>query len=218
MRIYIRLTKNEEIVPYEHNAVLTGILNKWLNDSDIHDSLSLYSFSGLRKGLTSKKGLDFPEGGEWFVSIYDSHILLKVLKRIQENADFAYGMKVKEVTLCEYPAFGYEWRFRLATPILIKRTVGNKCVHYIYQNEGSNELMTETLKRKMKSVGLDDSSVSVMFDKTYVRAKVKLMSYKGIKNKVNWCPVRISGTPESIRFAWDVGIGNSTGIGFGTLL
>lgn len=218
MRIYIRLSRNDQVVPYQHNAVLTGILNSWLRDVNIHDSISLYSFSGLRKGVATKNGLDFPEGGEWFVSIYDSTILLKVINQIQKNPDLFYGMKVKEIILCEYPDFGVERRFLLATPVLIKRMENNKCKHYVYFDEHADEMMTDTLKRKMSSIGLNDTPVDVKFDKDYDKSKVKLVSYKNINNKVSWCPVIIKGSPDCLRFAWDVGVGNSTGIGFGALL
>ena len=39
----------------------------------------------------------------------------------------------------------------------------------------------------------------------------------GIKNKASICPVIVKGTSEQIAFAWNVGVGNSTGIGFGAL-
>lgn len=218
MRIYIKLSKNNQIVPYEHLSVLTGVLNKWISDEVIHDTLSLYSFSGLRKGVASQGGLDFPKGGEWFVGIYDSKLLYKVISRIKESSDIAYGMRVKEVVLCDYPVFGSENRFMLATPILVKRIDGRKCIHYTYHDENTDDMMTDTLKRKMRSVGLDDASVSVKFDKDYAKPRVKLVSYKGIKNRVSLCPVIIKGTSDCLRFAWDVGIGNSTGIGFGALM
>jgi CRISPR-associated endoribonuclease Cas6 len=218
MRIYIRLTKNDQIVPYEHLSVLTGVLNKWISDREIHDSLSLYSFSGLRKGVATKDGLVFPNGGEWFIGAYDSKMLLKIISQIKEYPDIAFGMKVKEVILCEYPVFGSEKKFMLATPILIKRFDGEKSIHFTYCDEDANNMMTDTLKRKMRFIGLDETSVNVRFDKNYNKSKVKLVSYKGIKNRVSLCPVIITGSSECVKFAWDVGIGNSTGIGFGALL
>jgi CRISPR-associated endoribonuclease Cas6 len=44
-----------------------------------------------------------------------------------------------------------------------------------------------------------------------------MIIYKGIANKANWCPVIIKGRPETKLFAWNVGLGNSTGIGFGAI-
>jgi hypothetical protein len=41
--------------------------------------------------------------------------------------------------------------------------------------------------------------------------------YRNISMRVNKCPVIIKGRPETKSFAWNVGIGNSTGIGLGAI-
>ncbi len=218
MRIYLKLSKSHELVPFEHSSTLTGILNKWINDVKIHDSLSLYSFSGLKGGVANKIGIDFPQGGEWFISAYDQQLIAKIIRQIKLDPHFLYGMKVKEVIICDEPRFSEKERFLLATPIFIKRTVDKKSVHYLYTDDKSDELMTETMQTKLKKAGLSDDSCEITFDRSYQKSKIKLVSYKSIKNKVNWCPIIIKAKPETIQFAWDVGVGNSTGIGFGAIL
>ncbi|NTV46140.1 MAG: CRISPR-associated endoribonuclease Cas6 [Chlorobiales bacterium] len=218
MRIYIELTNNHQPVPFEHNSILAGTFHKWVNDAQIHDALSMYSFSGLRGGVANKNSLDFPKGAKWFISSYDSQLLMKMIKQIQVNPDVGYGMTVKEIVVCENPVFPSQQRFMLATPVFIKRTVDKKCVHYLYSDNESDRLMTETMKTKLTAAGISDDSLRILFDRSYENPKVKLISYKGIRNRVNWCPVIISGRPETIAFAWNVGVGNSTGIGFGALI
>ena len=44
-----------------------------------------------------------------------------------------------------------------------------------------------------------------------------MVTYNGIKNRASLVPIVIEGTTEQITFAWSVGLGNSTGIGFGAL-
>ncbi len=80
-----------------------------------------------------------------------------------------------------------------------------------------SDLLTETLKRKLKIAGLPDDKINVSFQSDYSGAKTKIIYYNNIGNKVNICPVIIEGTPEQIAFAWNVGVGNSTSIGFGAL-
>jgi CRISPR-associated endoribonuclease Cas6 len=218
MRIHLKLTKNKQPVPFEYNAILAGIFHKWINDTDIHDNLSLYSFSGLRGGGVNKGELDFPKGGEWFISAYNSEIVGKIIRNIKKSSELAYGMKVKEIIICETPKFSCKEKFMLATPVFIKRTINNKSIHYLYSDLNADELMTETMKKKLNVIGVSDDSLQILFDRQYEKSKVKLISYKGIKNKVNWCPVIMHGKPETIEFAWNVGIGNSTGIGFGALI
>ena len=59
--------------------------------------------------------------------------------------------------------------------------------------------------------------LDISFDLTYAKKKIKFINYRGIRNKANLCPVYIKGKPETKAFAWNVGIGNSTGIGFGSI-
>jgi CRISPR-associated endoribonuclease Cas6 len=218
MRIYLKLSSNFESVPFEHNAILTGILNRWISDAKIHDNLSLYSFSGLRGGIANKDSLNFPQGGEWFISAYDSRLILKIIQQIKIHPYLAFGMMVKEIMVFKTPIFTTIERFKLATPVFIKRTVGRKCIHYLFNNYESDHLLTETMKNKLDYVGIHDELICISFDRSYKNPKTKLISYKGINNRVNWCPIIIKGKPETIAFAWQVGIGNSTGIGFGSLI
>ena len=70
----------------------------------------------------------------------------------------------------------------------------------------------------MEVAGLPiDESLKIYFDQNYINKKIKYIDYRGVRNKANMCPVFIKGKPETKAFAWNVGIGNSTGIGFGAI-
>ena len=70
----------------------------------------------------------------------------------------------------------------------------------------------------MREAGLEeDETLDIKFDTSYNRKRFKLIHYRGIGNKANLCPVIIKAKPETKLFAWTVGIGNCTGIGFGAI-
>jgi CRISPR-associated endoribonuclease Cas6 len=69
----------------------------------------------------------------------------------------------------------------------------------------------------MAEVGLEDDTLEISFDKAYHKAGSKMVNYNGTMNKCSWCPVIIKGKPETKLFAWNVGLGNSTGIGLGAI-
>ncbi|HYG37289.1 MAG TPA: CRISPR-associated endoribonuclease Cas6 [Cytophagales bacterium] len=96
--------------------------------------------------------------------------------------------------------------------------MGEKEKHYLFDDEGADQLLTETLCTKLKTAGLEDTSLQILFDRSYPLAKRKKVTYKGIGNITSICPVIIKGKPETIAFAWNVGLGNSTGIGLGSLI
>ena len=89
---------------------------------------------------------------------------------------------------------------------------------YTFNDEEANGLMVHTLHHKMELAGLPyDESLDIRFDLDYQNKKTKMLKYRGIYNRANLCPVIIEGKPETKAFAWNVGIGNSTGIGFGSI-
>jgi CRISPR-associated endoribonuclease Cas6 len=70
----------------------------------------------------------------------------------------------------------------------------------------------------MKIAGLpEDESLKIRFDISSGNKRTKVIDYRGIKNRVNLCPVIMEGKSETKAFAWNVGLGNSTGIGFGAI-
>lgn len=218
MRIYLTLSKNTTLVPFDYPVNLVGALHKWLGQNELHDLVSLYSFSWLQRGkAVGERGLDFPNGSLWFISAYDPELIKRIISGILNDPEIAFGMRVLEVTLRETPAFSSGTRFFLGSPVLVKRSIEHRQRHYLYTEPETDALLTETLQRKLARAGLPAEGVVVRFDRRHPGAKTKVSTYQQIKNKVNYCPVIIEGSPEQIGFAWDVGVGNSTGIGFGSL-
>ena len=55
MRLHLKLTPNTEPIPFNYQHQLTGTLHKWLGQNDLHDKISLYSFSWLRGSKANGK-------------------------------------------------------------------------------------------------------------------------------------------------------------------
>lgn len=217
MRIHLTLTRNQSLVPYDHLPVLVGTLHKWLGQNEWHNQLSFHSFSWLRRGSTGNNGLLFRSGAEWFISSYHREFMKRLIAGIQNDPKINYGLTVTSITVQEDPTFAESHTFTVASPVLIKRTQGQRIKHYVFSDNQSGDLLTETLMTKLNKAGLNSAGVRIAFDQSYSRPKTKLVNYNGIQNRASFCPVTVQGTPEQIAFAWNVGIGNSTGIGFGAL-
>ena len=128
------------------------------------------------------------------------------------------GMVVEDVTIEEDPDLTYQEHFNIASPILIKRPSESGTTEYLFDNPDCGKLMEETLRTKMKITGLpDDETLHIEFDLSYAKKKTKLVWYGDISNRANICPVIIQGTNLTKQFAWNVGLGNCTGIGFGSI-
>lgn len=217
MRLHFKLSKNEQTVPFDYQHFLIGAFHKWIGWNEIHDEISLYSLSWLQDGTMVKNGFDFPNGARWFISFWDEEIGKQLIMNAMKEPSICCGMNVKEIQIQETPKFGSHERFMVSSPIFIRKYDENKkAVHLTYKSEKVDDYLNETLKRKLEKAELK-LKLNVSFDKNYHSPKTKLVRINGINNRASFCPVILDGEPEAIQFAWNVGIGHSTGSGFGAL-
>jgi CRISPR-associated endoribonuclease Cas6 len=216
MRIIIKTTKNNEVIPFNYQPLLVGCIHKWLgNNNAQHGSTPLHSFSWIKGTTKVKGGLSISSTGSLFISAHSEQTIKKIIEGIQHTPDMFCGMVVRELIIKNTPNFNLKERFELGSPIYLKNREDGQFV--FFDNTLSNEMLTKSLERKLELAGLDAANVKVYFDKEYQNPKVKGINYKGIINKGSICPVIVEGTQEQISFAWNVGLGNCTGIGFGSL-
>ena len=220
MRIYLHLTPNAEPVPFDYQQSLVGAFHKWLGENELHDDISLYSLSWLEGGRMrqDRQGLEFRRGAGFFISSPLQTLHQNAVAGIFKDQYIRWGMKVAEVRMNPTPEFGNEQRFLVQSPILIKRarTDDPHQQYYFYDDPESGKYMTETLQKKLSRFNLS-ADVSVEFDRIFARPQIKKTTFNNIDIKASICPVIVKGDPQAVRFAWDVGVGNSTGIGFGAL-
>lgn len=218
MRLYLQITESAQTVPFNYQHYLTGALHKWIGQkNEVHDKTSLYSFSWLQQVNSNSHGIKTTDRSYFFISAFDDMLLKKILYGIRQDPVIGFGIKVSGVQITAPPAFSSKEVFHTASPIFIKRKLDDNEKHIEYTDPNANQYLTEALQKKLAIAGLQNDSIRIAFDKTYPTPRTKIIKYKEIGNRVNICPVIIEGTPEQIEFAWHVGVGNSTGIGFGAL-
>jgi CRISPR/Cas system endoribonuclease Cas6 (RAMP superfamily) len=91
--------------------------------------------------------------------------------------------------------------------------------HLLHDNPEVDSTLTRTLRTKLRVAGFDERHLDVIagFDRSYPKPYSKVVQYKGLEFKASVCPVIVAGTPEAVRFAYDVGIGELTGCCLGFL-
>lgn len=217
MRIHLKIETTNEVVPFNHQPLLTGTIHKWLGWNNEHGEISLYSFSQLQGGKATPKGLMFERRTSFFISCHNSDLIKKLIGGIQADSTLFHGLTVLEIIIQEDPNLSDRELFFVASPVFIKRRNGERVDHIIYNDPRANACLKETLLSKMEKAGLTDDSLQIRFEVDYPKAGTKKITYNGVQNRANWCPVVIEGKPETKLFAWNVGLGNSTGIGFGAI-
>jgi len=220
MRLNLYLTA-EQSLPFEHLTALKGAFHRWLgHNDDLHNGLSLYSLSWLRGGRVGRGELWFRDGAHWSISAHDPHVIHTLVGAVIREPDLGLGLRVRDAQLLAPPSFqdGEQW-FRVLSPVFVKWETekGQPADHLTYADPRADELLTTTLRHKLRQAGLADTGAAVRFDRAYTGAKTKLFRYKKVQCRASQCPVIVTGTAEQIRFAWCVGVGNSTGLGCGAL-
>src|SRR5690606_32697176 len=115
------------------------------------------------------------------------------------------------------PEFGEKRKFLVQSPVLLKRTREDGGQQFYFPSDNqANGLLTETMRNKLSKAG-KSLQIDVKFDPEYRNPKTKKIIYNKIDIIGTLCPVILEGDPEAVSFAWDVGVGNSTGIGFGAV-
>jgi len=217
MRLHFSLSANNKTIPFDYQHNLISTFHRWMGWNTIHDEISLYSLSWLKGRHKIKDGFNFPDGASWFISFWNEDIGRQLIINAMKDSEIGFGMKVKEIQIQETPEFSSKERFIVSSPILIRKYDQNgNAKHLTYKDEDTEKYLTETLKRKLAFTNLN-YDVKVYFDKNYPKPKTKLVKINSIENRANFCPVIIEGHSEAIKFAWNVGIGHSTGCGFGAL-
>lgn len=218
MRIHLRTTPNARPVPFDYQQKQVGTIHKWIGNNSIHDKISLYSFSWLNGGRMIDNALQFRNGATMFISFYDERIVKQVIKAILDDPEMFCGLTVSDITIDNDPLLSNRELFYCASPIFIKRKLADGNIkQFNYDDAEANQYLKETLLSKMAEAGLEDDSLNIQFDTSFSKKKLKLVRYHGIGNKASLCPVIIKAKPETKLFAWNVGIGNCTGIGFGAI-
>jgi CRISPR-associated endoribonuclease Cas6 len=217
MRVLLNIRTSNQIIPFDHQPLLTGTIHKWLGFNDEHGKVSLYSFSRLEGGKALKSGIRFERETSFFFSAHDADLTKKLVSGIMADPSMFGGLQVSGIVLQEDPDLSERELFSVGSPIFIKRREGLKVDHILFNDPRADLCLKETLLTKMIEAGIADDTLEIQFDTTYRKAGTKKITYNGVENRASWCPVIIKGKPETKLFAWNVGLGNSTGVGFGAI-
>ena len=221
MRLNLYLEASAAL-PFDHLPVLKSAFHRWAGHNEVlHDGLSLYSLSWLRGGRAGRGSIHFRDGAHWAISAHDPTLIHEIISGVVRDPDLGLGLRVREARIQTLPDFQPgEQGFRVLSPVFIKwdTEIGKPADHLTYlDGDRANQVLTDTLRRKLRQAGLDDTGAAVRFDRAYPGAKTKLFQYKAVQCRASQCPVIVTGTAEQIKFAWCVGVGHSTGLGCGAL-
>lgn len=230
MKLKIEFTANTEPVPFTYLSNLNGYLHRILGEfNEYHDDISIYSTSFLHgsKISNNKKFLKFPYGAQWYISSPDKNFIFDFINNVYKYTSFAFGMELSSVEIIKPELIneGDYYIFNTMSPILLKQRDFNlnRNIYYTYEDDvnKTSDLMKSMILKKASKCGLNinENDFDISFNYKYENKKIKWITVKTVNNKTSVCPIFVKTTkPEIAEFICSVGVGHSTGSGFGFLL
>ena len=226
MRIRINFTKNTVGVPINNQHLLNTYIHlKCLGyGNEYHNAHSNYSISGLCGGRMNpdKETLNFENGAFIVATTEDTTFLGKFVSGVVSNPIFTHGMSfcgieyITDSDLCN----DYNY-FQTLSPIIVKLSeVDRKTEFLTVDNPRFNELLTNNVRNKLQKINpaLDLSKFKIELVKdTKNVPKIKRVLVKNVLNVANHCTLKVYGGKQVANILYNLGIGKSTGSGFGTI-
>lgn len=221
MRIFVLLNGTQQILPFNTQHNLIGYIHKCLGVNDYHDKPSDYSISMLNGGvmLDDKTGIDFTKGGYFTITTCDNEFLNRLMIGIMLNPTLFLGITFKafdnKVNSIEHVRDGLNY-FVTLSPILLKRHDND---HYDFITVNDHDfaecLEAQTRKKMSKILGRDVELKLTVDDNP--NHKTRTVIYDKVKNIASYCQVNIECSKEVANIIYNIGLGQSTGCGFGTM-
>lgn len=228
MRTIIRFSENKELVPIVNQAIINGYIHKCLGrDNEFHNSKNDYCISHLYGGKLNedKKTLSFNDGGYICVSSNNQSFLGSIISGILKNPELGWGMNFKRFDFIKEDFIGSgtkykSWHhFATLSPFIIKDYADKKTYTFVTLNDVDFTIkVREHLMKKLSEI-YDDIDLTDFDIKIENRPsnKVKKIMVKNVINKANQCQISIFCKADVAEKIYNLGIGQSTGSGFGTI-
>jgi len=222
MRIIFEFTENTSLVPINNQSYMNYYIQKCLGDNNkYHDSKNDYSISSLYGGkLTDDElHLSFKNGGIIVVTSKNEEFLNTLICGVMSNKELKWGMKFDKINFIS-EIFRNGWNhFATLSPFIIKKYIDKK--NYTFSTLNDSDFVDTVKKHIIKKlskiyngINLTDFDVKIINHPSH---KVKKIMVKNVKNEANQCQVSIFCSSDVAEKIYNLGIGQSTGSGFGTI-
>lgn len=221
MRIKVNFTKNTTPVPIVNQAIMNSYTHKCLGPNNkYHDTPSDYCISSLMGGKldAAEQTLSFEKGGYIIISSLDQEFIDTMILGIIKNQTIGFGMKFCGIDHIQEKFYNGYNKFATLSPFIIKIKEGDESVFVTLHDPDFEEILEEYLKFKINKIkpnwNLKHFRAYVPDNDTH---KVKTIMVKNVKNLANQCHVVLDCNKEVAELLYNIGIGKSTGSGFGTI-
>lgn len=233
---------NKVVLEYVHRCL--GRNNEY---HDKASSYNISHFYGGEINESNLNTLNFPDGGYFVVSSINKEFMGKILMGLLDNPEISYGMKFMNIEHVNEQFMEGWNHFATLSPFIIKGKCGKNDYgkndysfltidgeykridgkwnliptdNYDFQN-----VVKEHLSNKLNKIdeSLNTSNIKVNINKLdkdgnkHNKHKVKKVYVNNVLNFANQCQLSIFCSKKIAEILYNIGIGQSTGAGFGTI-
>jgi CRISPR-associated endoribonuclease Cas6 len=221
MRIKILLSATTEELPINHQHIVNSFIHRVLGkNNEYHDAKNEYSISSLQGGklIGGTKNISFLHGGYITISSLNEGFINNILLKLYMTS-FYCDIKVIGVEFIDEDFYNGWNHFVTLSPFVIKKYESKKVYGFhTLEDEGFEEVVKNHLISKISKINpkLDLSDFEVSIPK-HVNHKISRVIVKNVLNISNSLHISIKTNKKVAELIYNIGLGQSTGCGFGTI-
>lgn len=214
---------SQQIVPFDYTNDLLKFLHQEIlgKDNKYHNNTSLYSVSPLFNSKTTSKGLLFERGAIWLIRTPSLEVFKDFYLKSKNaiNKELGYGLVLKTVESLITKFDGETELVTGTSPVYLGQNENSDTPDHITYHHGqslttSQLKKTFTTKANMLGYNINEDDFNIEFDMSQP-IKTKRVLVGSVSNIATQGKVRITGDPDVIGLCYGLGLGISTGCGFG---
>tara|TARA_R100000908_G_scaffold46819_1_gene23000 strand:+ start:4313 stop:4999 length:687 start_codon:yes stop_codon:yes gene_type:complete len=217
MRLKIKLKKTNKELPINNQHIVAGYVHNLLGrDNEYHNSVSNYCISTVIGKLNKKtSSLMFSDNPCFYVTSEDAKFLNKIITQAFSNKHKFYdGFEFEDFEFV-HELFNNKFnRFNTLTPVLLKDDNDKEVT---IKDKGYDKILVNNTIKKL-------SNYNPKLDLSKFDMEIKHINKKYIPLKNGKAPcnasvimVDVKANQEVAETLYNIGLGKSTGYGFGTL-
>lgn len=216
MRFNIYFTKPNVNIPINNQKELNSFIHRCLGkDNKLHDAFSDYSISSLQGGKNDNQILHFENEPYITISSLNFDFIGKMMYGAQFNNEKLFDMSVSRIEpLGEYNVNPYFDKIITISPILLKDI--DKRKKLTIKDDNWLNRLNEQSKAKLKHLGIEDETFNIKV-RNPEKAKTKNIHVGEVFNPCSMVSLEVYGKKETRIALYNLGLGNSTGSGFGSI-
>ena len=216
MRIKLNFNGTIELFNGSTQHLVNGFIHSVLGSNNkYHDSFSNYAVSSLQGGKLVEGGISYENGAYIFVSSNDLEFNDNIMIGLMTTTSTIGSLTLNNIEIVDFKPHFYYDVVRTISPILLK---DNDSI-ITFKDSSFIDVLLKKTKKKLLSLGLKEKDVNTLDIQPFhfENAKLKYVKVKNVVNLSSQVMLIIKGDIEVRRKLYEMGLGKSTGCGFGSV-